>query len=111
MRDMARKGHKVKDVTGLQNVMIDLKPNRCEAEVYMDVDIDVTEFVKYMKKLKEKNNDLTYFHGFVSIMGKTFYQFHKLNRFVQNRTLFEHDNVEIAFVAKSDLAVPFPPPL
>ena len=48
---MARKGHKVKDVTGMQNIMFDLKPNRCEAEVFINEDIDVSEFVKYIKKL------------------------------------------------------------
>ena len=99
---MARKGHKVKDVTGMQNIMFDLKPNRCEAEVFMSSDIDVTEFVKYMKKLKEKNPDVTFFHGFVHIMGKLVYNYPKLNRFVQNRTLFEHDEISIAFVAKAE---------
>ena len=99
---MARKGHKVKDVTGMQNIMFDLKPNRCEAEVYMNSDVDVTEFVKYIKKLKEKNSDITFFHGFVHIMGKLIYKYPKLNRFVQNRTLYEHDEVTIAFVAKAE---------
>ena len=99
---MARKGHKVKDVTGMQNIMFDLKPNRSESEVFMSADIDVTEFVKYIKKLKSEGKEVTYFHGFVHIIGKVFYKFPHLNRFVQNRTLFEHDNVEIAFVAKAD---------
>ncbi len=99
---MARKGHKVKDVTGLQNVMFDLKPNRSEAEVFMTADIDVTEFVKYIKKMKEENKDITYFHGFVHLMGKLIYKYPKLNRFVQNRTLYEHDDVSIAFVAKAE---------
>ena len=99
---MARKGHKVKDVTGMQNIMFDLKPNRCEAEVFMTSEIDVTDFVKYMKKLKKDNPDLTFFHGFVHIMGKLIYEYPKLNRFVQNRTLFEHDEVSIAFVAKAE---------
>jgi chloramphenicol O-acetyltransferase len=99
---MSRKGHKVKDVTGMQNIMFDLKPNRCEAEVFMSSNIDVTEFVKYIKKLKEENNDVTFFHGFVDIMGKIIYQYPKLNRFVQNRTLYEHDEVSIAFVAKAE---------
>ena len=99
---MARKGHKVADVTGMQNIMFDLKPNRCEAEVFMSADIDVTEFVKFMKKEKEKNPDLTFFHGFVYIMGRVIRQFHKLNRFVQNRTLYEHDEVSIAFVGKAE---------
>ena len=98
---MARKGHKVKDVTGMQNILFDLKPNRCEAEVFMSSDIDVTEFVKYIKKLKEKDENITFFHGFVYILGKIIYEFPKLNRFVQNRTLFEHNEVSIAFVAKA----------
>ncbi len=99
---MARKGHKVKDVTGMQNILFDLKPNRSESEVFISSDIDVTEFVNYVKKLKEKNNDITFFHGFVHIMGKVIYEYPKLNRFVQNRTLFEHDEVSIAFVAKAE---------
>ncbi len=99
---MARKGYKVKDVTGMQNIMFDLKPNRCEAEVFMSSDVDVTEFVKYIKKLKEKNENITFFHGFVYIMGKLLYEYPKLNRFVQNRTLFEHNDVSIAFVAKAE---------
>ena len=98
---MARKGHKAKDVTGVQNIMIDLKPNRCEAEVYISLDVDVTEFVKYIKELKKKHKDITFFHGFVQIMGKVLYKYPKLNRFVQNRTLYEHDDVSIAFVAKA----------
>ena len=99
---MARKGHKVEDVTGMQNIMFDLKPNRCEAEVFMSADIDVTEFVKFMKKEKEKHPDLTFFHGFVYIMGRVIHQYSKMNRFVQNRTLYEHDTVEIAFVGKAE---------
>ena len=99
---MARNGHKVKDVTGMQNIMFDLKPNRCEAEVFMQSDVDVTEFVKFIKKKKEENEDLTYFHGFVSVLGKVIHRYPRLNRFVQNRTLFEHDSVSIAFVAKAE---------
>ena len=99
---MGRKAHKVKDVTGIQNIMIDLKPNRCEAEVFMNIDLDVTEFVKYIKELKKENEDITFFHGFVQIMGKILYKYPKLNRFVQNRTLYEHDDVSIAFVAKAE---------
>ena len=100
---MARKGHKVQDVTGMQNIMFDLKPKRHDAEVFMTADIDVTEFVKYMKKFKEEHNEVTYFHGFVYNMGKLIYKYPKLNRFVQNCTLFEHDEVSIAFVAKAEM--------
>lgn len=93
---------KVKDVHGTTNIMIDFKPKRSDSEVYMNVKVDVTEFVKYMDTLKKKNKDLTYFHGMAFIMAKTLYTRHYLNRFVANRTLYEHKNVSLAFVAKSE---------
>ena len=37
-------------------------------------------------------------------MGKIIYQYPRLNRFVQNRTLYEHDEVSIAFVAKAEFS-------
>ncbi len=100
---MSRKsGYKVKDVTGMQNIMFDLKPNRCESEVYMNAKVDVTEFVKFMKKEKEKNKDVTYFHGFLTVLGKIFYKYPHLNRYVQNRTLYMHKDISFAFVAKAE---------
>ena len=38
----------------MQNIMFDLMPNRTDSEVYMNVKVDVTEFVKFMKKKPEK---------------------------------------------------------
>lgn len=99
---MGRKnGYKVKNVTGMQNIMFDLKPNRSESEVYMNANIDVTEFVKFIKKQKKEHEDLTFFHGFLSILGKIFYKYPHLNRYVQNRTLYMHYDVSFAFVAKA----------
>lgn len=64
---------KVRDVHGTTNILIDFKPRRSDSEVYMNVNVDVTEFVKYMDKLKKKNQDITYFHGMAFIMAKTLY--------------------------------------
>lgn len=93
---------KVKDVHGTTNIMIDFKPKRSDSEVYMNVSVDVTEFVKYIDALKKVNNDLTYFHGMAFIMAKTLYTRPYLNRFVANRTLYTHKDVTLAFVAKSE---------
>ena len=99
---MSRKsGYKVKEVTGMQNILFDLKPNRSESEVYMNATVDVTEFVKFIKKQKKDNPDLTYFHGFLAVLGKIFYKYPHLNRYVQNRTLYMHNDVTLGFVAKA----------
>lgn len=93
---------KVKNVHGTTNILIDFKPRRSDSEVYMNVSVDVTEFVKYMDKLKKKNEDITYFHGMAFIMAKTLYSRPYLNRFVANRTLYMHNDVSLAFVAKAE---------
>lgn len=97
-----RDGYRVKDVHGSNNILIDFKPNRCDSEVYMNSKIDVTEFVKYIDKLKGDNPDITYFHGMVMVMAKILYSRPYMNRFVANRTLYMHKNVSLAFTAKAE---------
>ena len=39
-----RDAYRVRDINGFQYVLFDFKPGRCDSAVYMNVDIDVTEF-------------------------------------------------------------------
>lgn len=88
------------DISGLNQILIDLKPKRSMSEVYINEKIDVTKFVEYIKKQKENNNDITYFHGFMMAIGKLLYNRPLLNRFISNRHVYEHDNVSISYVMK-----------
>ena len=96
----SRNAKRVKKINGMEQILIDLKPRRCDSFVYSYKDIDVTNLVKYIDKLKKKNKDITFFHAFVFAMGKVIYNRNRLNRFVQNRHVFEHNYVVISFVAK-----------
>jgi len=97
-----RYANKVKDIHGMQQILIDFKPNRCDSEVYMNTDIDVTEFVKFIKKLKKDNKSLTYYHGIMTVIAKTLYSRPRLNRFIQNRKMFEHKDIILAQVVKEE---------
>lgn len=91
---------RIEELGGLNQILIDLKPRRCDSDVFINQKMDVTELCKYMEKKKKDNPDLTYFHAFVTAIGKTYYNRPKLNRFVANRHLYEHNDVVISFVAK-----------
>lgn len=91
---------RVRDLTGLSQLCIDLKPGRCNSDVYINQKMDVTNLVKYIEKRKKKGDDITYFHAFVTAIGKTIYMRPKLNRFVANRHIYEHNDIVISFVAK-----------
>jgi len=92
-----------KDITGMGQICIDLKPKRSLSELFINQKMDVTNLVEYIQKHKENNNEenkLTYFHAFMTAIGKTIYNRPLLNRFVANRHVYEHNNVSISFVMK-----------
>jgi len=88
------------ETKGLEQLLIDIKPRRSDADVFLNTGIDVTNLVNYIDKKKKDGYHYTYFHAFVLALAKTIYNRRKLNRFVINRHLYEHTDVVIAFVAK-----------
>ena len=97
---MARMNSRRIKIGGMTQLCIDLKPRRCDADVFINTPIDVTNLVDYIDKKKSKGEKVTYFHAFLLALAKTIYNRPKLNRYVKNRHMYEHTNVSISFVAK-----------
>lgn len=97
-----RDARRVRDIDGLHNIMILLKPNRCDSDVYINHKIDVTELIKYVenKNKKDKENKLTYFHAFSTAIVKLVYNRPLLNRYIINGHFYDRDDVSLSFVAK-----------
>ena len=92
---------RVKDVLGTEQMQIDLKPQRSISTVYCEYKMDVTKLHDYIAKKKKSGiKDLTYFHAFLTGLGRVVYHRPKLNRFVANRHIWEHNDVVLSFVAK-----------
>ena len=91
---------RIRNINGMEQILMDLKPKRCDSDVYINQKIDVTNLAKYIEEKKEEGDKISYFHAFVTAIGKTFYNRPKLNRFVANRRLYEHNDIVISFVAK-----------
>lgn len=91
--------HRVK-VPGLNQISIDLKPHRSVSDVFINQKMDLTELVKYINEKKKDGKSITLFHAFITAIGKTIYNRPKLNYFVANRHLWEHEKIVISFVAK-----------
>lgn len=99
-----RDGVRVRDIHGMQNILIDFKPNRCDSVVYMNSKLDVTEFVKFINKKKKDIEGLTFYHGIVDIMAKTIYSRPFLNRFIAGRTMYMHNDVILAQTIKVEFS-------
>ena len=93
-------GKRIKNLNGMEQIMLDIKPNRCDSDVYINQKMDVTNLVEFIEEKKKKGENISYFHAFVAAIGKTFYNRPKLNRFIANRHVYEHNDIIISFVAK-----------
>ena len=92
--------HRVKNVPGLSQISIDLKPHRSVSDVFINQKMDLTELAKYIDKKKQAGENVTLFHAFLTAIGKTVYNRPKLNYFVADRHLWEHEKIVISFIAK-----------
>lgn len=79
-----------------------IAPKKTEAEIYIKQQMDVTNLVAYVKAFKEKNPEqkLTYFHAFVTAIGKTIYMRPLLNRYVMAKKYYERNDIILSFIAK-----------
>lgn len=98
-----RKDGKRVPITGLMQCCIDLKPGRMENEVYLNTKMDVTPLCEFVEKCAAEGVKYSYFQAFVAAIAKVLYARPRLNRFICNRHLYEHNDVTISFVAKMSL--------
>ncbi len=93
-------GIRVKNVPSMMQINCDLRKTRQESYLFANQKYDVTELMKYLEKKKKKGEHITFFHAFLTALGKVFYNRPVLNRFVKNRHIYDHTSVTFAFVAK-----------
>ena len=55
---MRRDAKRVKNISGLSQILIDLKPDRCDSDVYINRKIDVTNLVTYIESKKKENSEI-----------------------------------------------------
>ncbi len=97
-----RDGKRCRDIPAMNQILIDLKPKRSLGELFINQKMDVTALVNYMQKLNKKDEQITYFHAFSTLISKVLYNRPLLNRFISNRHVYEHNEVSLSFVMKVD---------
>ena len=79
---------------------------RVDAEVSSTIQFDLEKLCQYVDNKNETMNleyKMTYFQAILICFGKVFFNRNKLNRFVQNKRLYERDKISFAFIAKDKM--------
>lgn len=93
---------RVRDLDGLHAIFPHLMNHRTDAEVYVNMEFDITETLRYLEKKNEGEEEYrtTLFHCILMAVAKTVYLRPDLNRFISGRHYFQRDEITLGFVAK-----------
>ncbi len=99
-------GTLVRDLDAMHFVTPLLYPNRCDNEAYISERIDLTNMNAYLarKNINETEFPYTMFHIILTALIKTVTLRPKLNRFIQNKNMYQRNEVSASFVVKKKFA-------
>lgn len=93
--------YRIRDIDGMHFYMAYLMPKRCDAEVYINEKIDVTELMEY---IKEKNasgeRKVTMFHCMIAAVARTIKMRPLLNRYVSGKRYYMRHEISMGFAIK-----------
>lgn len=95
----------VREVDGLHLVMPLIYPNRADNEAFISEQFDLSKTVEYLAGKNASNPEFTYkiFQVIVAAVMKTLVLRPRLNYFITNMNLYEHDEISGGFVIKKEL--------
>ena len=92
----------IRDMDSLHVILPHLMNHRTDAEVYVNMEFDVTEALRYIEKKNEGEEEYrtTLFHCVLMAVAKTVYFRPQLNCFISGRRFYQRDEISLGFVAK-----------
>ncbi len=105
---MARKwgdrkdGKRLRNISSMHCIMPLMYPNRCDNEAYISERIDLTNIQAYLEKKNAAGPEYKYnlFQVMVTAVLKTLTLRPKMNRFIANQTMYQHNDVSASFTVK-----------
>jgi len=92
---------RIRDIDGMHFYMAYLMPKRCDAEVYINEKLDITELLKY---INEKNatgeRKVTLFHCMIAAVARTVKMRPLLNRYISGKHYYMRNDISMGFTVK-----------
>lgn len=92
----------IRDMDSLHVILPHLMNHRTDAEVYVNMEFDVTDTLHYIeqKNAGEEEYRATLFHCILMAVAKTIYFRPQLNCFISGRRFYQRNEITLGFVAK-----------
>ena len=95
-------GKLLRDIDSMHFIVPLLYPNRCDNEAYISERIDIGPINAWLEEKNKSETEFPYtmFHLIVAAVLKTVVLRPKMNRFIQNKNLYQRNKISASFVVK-----------
>ena len=97
-------GKKVKDIDPIQRIVPHIMPTRNDAQNMTQFDCPCEPLDAFIIEQSDKGVEYTYMHLIIAAMVRVYARFPRLNRFVINGRIFQHNEIQVSFVVKKNLS-------
>ncbi len=97
-----RDGRRVKGIDPIVRITPYLMPMRCDAQVFLEHQIDFEAMTRYIAQQQAKGERLTHMQIIIAAYVRAVSQHPEVNRFIKNKQYFARNNCSVAFTILKD---------
>ena len=97
-------GKKVKDLDPIQRIMPHIMKHRHDSQNLTSYDCPCEPFDAFIKQELANGISYNYMHIVIAGIVRTTALFPRINRFIMNGRIFQHNNIQVSFVVKKGLS-------
>ena len=97
-------GKKVKDIDPIQRIIPHIMPTRNDAQNMTEYNCPCEPLDAFIIEQSDKGVEYGYMHMIIAAMVRVYARFPRLNRFVINGRIFQHNEIQVSFVVKKNLS-------
>jgi len=102
-------GKRVRDIDPIQLIIPHIMRHRHDSQNSTDMELPCEPFDDFIKEeLAQGNGQYTYMHIVLASMVRTLAQFPRINRFIMNGRIYQHNTIQISFVVKKGMSADSP---
>ena len=96
-------GRRLRDIDPIVQITPYLMPMRCDAQVFLEHDVDFESMTRYIsRQMAEKNEKLTHMQIIVAAYVRGVSQHPEINRFIMNKQYYSRTNCTVSFTMLKD---------
>ena len=105
MRKKIYDGTLIKALDPVVFLMPFIMPRRCDSQVFLNLELDLTNVDAFVKEQKKNIPGLTLYHVVFAALTRAAFEYPQINRFIVDGGIYQRDHVKISMMVKKEFEV------